>query len=238
MVISFIIPEKAKLLVKAGQSLEVGVPLYEQFAQKEVKISIAQKLHIAPHTIFKHLKKFVGDEIKKDELLAEKKSLFSRVAYRCEFGGTIKEINHTDGAILLSINTEDEIVFRSPVQGEIVELSKKEIQVKIQKAKEYDTKEIQGKMGGKSVYLLGENDVVSEEIIDGSIVVAEKLTGYIQMKLEALGVTGFVLSRHLTEQTAVPLAVLKTIPDFEAIQKNKSPYCFIDEASGKIVFYG
>ncbi|PIY68780.1 hypothetical protein COY90_04095 [Candidatus Roizmanbacteria bacterium CG_4_10_14_0_8_um_filter_39_9] len=238
MIITLAFPEKAKLLIKAGQSLEIGASLYEESAQKEIKIQIAQKLHIAPHTIFKHLKKFVGDEISKDELLAEKKSLFSTASCRSEFTGVIKEINHAEGVALLSIRTEDDIHYLSPLQGTVEELTKKEIKIKISKAKEYDTKEIAGRMGGRSVYVQNEHDIISEEMVNGAIIIAEKLTSYSQMKHEALGAVGFVLNRHLVEIASTPHAVVKTVQDFEAIQKNKSPYCFIDNVSGKIVFYG
>lgn len=238
MIITLALPEKAKPCIKAGQSLEIGAPLYEESAQKEIKIQIAQKLHIAPHTIFKHLKKFVGDEINKNELLAEKKSLFSTSSCRSEFAGVIKEINHTEGVVLLAIRTEDEIQYLSPLQGAVEEMTKKEIKIKINKAKEYDTKEIAGRAGGRSVYVQSEHDIISEDTVNGAIIIADKLTSYNQMKLEALGTTGFVLSRHLSETSSVSHAVVKTILDFESILKNKSPYCFIDDASGKIVFYG
>lgn len=238
MIITLPLPEKAKPLIKPGQVLDVGAPLYEESARKEIKIPIAQKLHIAPHTIFNHLKKFVGDEIDKGELLAEKKSLFTTAYCRSEFTGVIKEINHTEGVVLLAIRTEDDIKYLSPLQGSVEEVSKKEIKIKINKAKEYETKEVSGRMGGRSVYIQSEYDVISEEMVNGAIIIAEKLTSYSQMKHEALGAVGFVLSRHLVEIASTPHAVVKTIQDFEAIQKNKSPYCFIDEVSGKIVFYG
>lgn len=238
MIITLPLPEKAKSLIKLGQILDVGAPLYEEFARKEIKIHIAQKLHIAPHTIFNHLKKFVGDEIDKGELLAEKKSLFTTAYCRSEFAGVIKEINHTEGVVLMGIRTEDDIKYLSPLQGSVEEVSKKEIKIKINKAKEYETKEVNGRMGGRSVYIQSEYDVISEEMVNGAIIIAEKLTSYSQMKHEALGAVGFVLGRHLVEIASTPHAVVKTIQDFEAIKKNKSPYCFIDEVSGKIVFYG
>ena len=236
MIITIPVPD-AKLLIKKGQIIDIGTPLFEEKRLEEIKIPLAHIIHAHPKDIFKHLKKCVGDEIKQGEIIAEHSAFFSKSQYKSEHNGVLKEINHIEGDIRIAITTDKERSVYSCIKGEVVETGKKDIQIKVSKPKEYSVKEIHGQGGGKVVYMENEHQPLTEEMIEDSIIVTPHITGYNQIKLETLGVHGFVTQRQLTEETHTPWVVINTIPDFEEINKNKYPYCFIDEGKSRIIFY-
>lgn len=237
MILSIPLPEKGKPLIKVGQQVDFTTPLFEEKLQKETRIYISQKIEVQPSKIFHHLKHLVGDAVKKGDILAEKKGLFSHKSYKSEFDGILKEVNHTDGSILIEIVTDDDVVTKAYFKGEVAELHKDEVRLKVNHAKEYEVKEAEQVFGGKVFYLPNEHVTIEEESVDNHVVVAESLSGYTQMKLEALGARGFVTLRNMEDHTDLPHAHLKQIADFEEAAKHKMPYCFILKKSSRIVFY-
>lgn len=237
MILSIPIPERGKPLIKAGQQVGFETPLFEEKVRKETRIAISQKIEVQPSKIFHHLKHLVGDTIKKGDLIAEKKSLFSSKSYKSEFDGILKEVNHTDGTILIEVDTSDDVVIKAYFQGEVAELGKGEVQLKVNHAKEYELKEAIDVFGGKACFLKSEDEIIEEEMIEGHVVIAESISGYAQMKLEALGAAGFATLRTLSEQTDVPHVLFKQIDDFHDAVKHKMPYCFVHGKNSRIVFY-
>src|SRR3990167_9049048 len=102
MTISFSLSLKDKPLIKVGQEVDFTTPLIKKGAQEEKTIPISSALRISPSKIFLYLKKFVGDEIKQGELVAEKKTLFDKRQYLSEYDGTIKEIDHENGNLIVA----------------------------------------------------------------------------------------------------------------------------------------
>ncbi len=237
MNVSIPIPDRAKVLIKSGQQIDVGTPLYEQEIRKETSIFISQKIDVAPQKIFNHLKKLVGDSIQKGEVLAEKKSLLGSKQYVSEYSGTLKEVNHVEGSVLIDIYLGEEEGVTSNVKGTIDSIKGGFIQVKLQGVKEYPAKEATHTWGGKAVYLAHDPDLYDEEKINGYIVVAEKIKAYHEAKFEALGARGFILLHSPTDSCMVPHAVFKQIKDYTEVQKHHAPYCYIEEKKGTIIFY-
>lgn len=237
MILSIPIPEKGKPLIKVGQQVGFDTPLFEEKVQKETRIFISQKIDVQPSKIFHHLKHLVGEKVKKGDVIAEKKGLFSQKSYRSEFDGILKEVNHTDGSILIEIMTNDDVITKAYFKGEVAELSKSEVHLKVDHAKEYELKEAVVPFGGEVFYVHHEKDAMEEVMVDGKVVVAEQISGYNQMKMEALGAKGFVTLRAMGETTDVPRVLFKQISDFEAALKQKLPYCFIHTNNSRIVFY-
>ena len=171
-------------------------------------------------------------------MVAEKNGLFAKTHYKSEVDGLIREISHTDGAIIISVDSGNDLISMSPLVGEVEEVTKKEVKIKISKSHNYEAKTMEGEGGGRVLYVKSEHDLMSEEEVDGAIVCTESLTSYNQMKYEALGAAGFIVQKSLSEETPIPFAVVKTIQDFETLQKTASPSCFLRKDSGTIVCYG
>lgn len=231
-------PEKGKPLIKVGQKVDFATPLYEEKTMREVKVYISQKIDVSPKKIFQYVKKLVGDSVDRGEIIAEKKAFMGGKSYKSEVSGILKEINHVDGSVLIDVATSESTVLNSFFKGEITSLTPLEIHLKVEKSKEYEAKDQGGKpFGGPVFYMKHETDPYSEEEIAGRVIVSQAVSSYTQMKMEALGASGFVTLHHITESTEVPRAAFKQIKDYEDACKHKLSYCFVNGKTGKIVFY-
>jgi len=237
MIVSIPVPEKGKLLVKVGQSVDFNTPFYEDQVAHEVKIIISDKIHAPSKKIFQYLKKVVGETVQKGETLAEKKSLLNTTRYKSEWEGILKEINHTDGSILIEVATSKSFIKKAFFSGEIAKIEKGTVHLKVNKMKEYEGKESEVFFGGRVFYMRKDAEI-NEESIDGAVVVTELINGYTQIKMEALGAAGFVTLRSLGEKTGTSHVLFKTIKDYEESMKYSLPYCIVYPLGSKIVFYG
>lgn len=237
MIILIPIPEHSKCSLKNGQNIDIGDPYIEFFTQSLIDIPLAKKLKIPPASIFKYIKKFVGESLKKSEVLAIKKGFFSSTKILSEYDGIIKEIDHNNGQLIIEVEGSDKKKVPSYFKGEIISISKNEIQLKVKSGKEYDLKNSVGDFGGKTMYLTNSdvNSITAE--CSTSICIAESLTSYIQSKTEALGVDGFVTLNSLPEKTNLPAALFKQIQDLKKVFEYKLPYCIVNGKKGTITFY-
>lgn len=235
MTLPISISEKDKLLIKAGQKVDFNTPLFEQVPRRDVHIIISDKIKVPSMKIFQYIKKVVGETIQKGEVLAEKKSLLSVTRYKSEWEGVLKEINHTDGSVVIetaSVNTQVKNAFFCGVVGKI---EKNIVYLEIEKMKEYEAKEISSSFGGP-IFILTKGDL-NEEMIQGRVIVAESVGEYAQIKIEALGCAGFITLKKLSEATVCPKVLFSKIKDYEDSMSHPLPYCFIDRATSKIIFY-
>lgn len=237
MVLTIPLPASGKPLIKAGQRVDFDTPLYEQKVRKEIKVFISQKIDVSPKKIFQYIKKLVGESIEEGEILAEKKSFMGSRSYKSEFSGILKEINHTDGSVLVEVSLSESSVQKSFFKGEVTASGDGAVHLKVERAKEYEAKEGSAVFGGKAYFMKNEHDILSEEEVEGCIIVCEEITSYAQMKMEALGASGFLTLHHLSEKSDAPQALFKQIKDFEEASKHKLPYCFVNDKTGKITFY-
>lgn len=238
MAITFTLEETGSFIIKVGQKVEFNDPLFEKKESREVKIPLAQFLHIPPTKIFKTLKKFVGEEIKKGDLVAEKKGFLSHLKYYSEHDGTIKEINHHDGSVVLEIQTDESSTINSFFKGEIAALENNTITLKLDANKALQLQEASHTFGG-SVLIANIKELpnLAEDEVSNKIIFTEKIVPYELMKLEALGSQGFITSHPYVQKPSLPSAVLKNTEEFESVDRKKFPYCIINKDNNTIYFY-
>ncbi|MCS6956434.1 MAG: acetyl-CoA carboxylase biotin carboxyl carrier protein subunit [Patescibacteria group bacterium] len=239
MIVHFPLLKEAKILVKTGDKIDFNTPLFNINLKKEFIINIAEKLSIRPEKIFSYLKKLVAEKIKKDEVLAEKKSLLSSIIVKSPVSGIIKEINHNHGTIVIEITSEEKNQFLSPFKGIIEEIKNDFLKIKLNKAHSFDLKEKSKIDFGGEIFLFKSSDFfnIKTDDIENKIIVVEKLSSFEQIKLEALGAKGFITIETLPEKTEIPSFRLKNIEDIKKIFKEKFMYCTIINNSDKIYFY-
>jgi hypothetical protein len=237
MIISVALPESGKILLKVGQHVSMGDPFYSINPHTDVRLSLAAQLAFDPKHIFKHLKKNIGDKIYKDDVLAEKKTLFSSKQYRSEYEGFIKEVNHIEGIVVLEVAMDDKEEKRAYFAGEVVELNKKELKIKINRGKAFDLKDATSDFGGSVLIKTGNPNNLTEEEIKGSVYCCRRLMGYEQIKIEALGATGIVSLHSLTEITGIPFAQLREIKQWEEIETSSYLCCTVNKKNSTIYFY-
>lgn len=240
MIVTIDLPFSVNVLVKVGDKVDFQTPLIKEKKSKDIKLNVSEKLGLSPNKIFRSLKKFVGDEIKKDELLAEKSSFFDHKKLLSEFEGVLREINHKDGTILIEIKSEEEKTVNCFFKGEIVEIGHDQIKLKVAKNHVFIIKDVincSEECGGEVYYLKSKEEIARDQVAGKFIFYSEKINSYEQTKFEALGAKGFISQHSLPEKTGVFFCKLKQIADFEKVTKLQLPYCIIDKKESKIIFY-
>lgn len=236
MILTVQIPDSTRVLIKVGDSIDFGMPLFEIPSKSDNLISFAQKLGVEPSKIFRYLKKFVGEDVKKGDVLAIKKGLFASITIKSDYDGQIKEIDHSQGNIVISSKGKKNTV-NSYVMGEVVEIKDKKISIKVKEGKEYDLKKTEKDFGGKVLYFKDPSMNLLDTEVSSKILITESISSYNQSKIETLGIAGYVTLMKLPEETNLPNCQLKTIEELKEIMKHIYPYCYIDSKSCKIIFY-
>lgn len=244
MLITISNPYKKNLLIKAGQKVDFDTPLANINSREQIKIFIAQKLGIAPKKIFAYLKKFVGDSIKKDEILAQKKTLLTQHTYKSQCDGIIKEVNHEEGIVIIDSISSKESIVHCFFKGEIVKTDMNTIELKVKNGTDFLLKQIvlpEGiyamELGGSIVCVEKIDSTVNEECIQNKFVVIPQISSYEQAKIEALGAFGFITAHRLKEASYIPSALLKNASDIKAMQEHAYSNCIINRKESKIYVY-
>jgi hypothetical protein len=236
MLISIPISHLDRCLLKEDQMVDFNTPFLEKKIEQEINISIAKKLDVSPQKIFHYLKKFVGESIEKNEIIAVNKGLFATKKIVSKYAGLIKEINHSDGSITILNRTEIENTINAFFKGKVNKIKKNEVVIEVDKGEEFPAKNITHDFGGKTFYSEKNSDFLSENIFN-SVIVCETITAYLKAKAEALGCQGFLSLSKLSEEFGMTHAQFKNINDFKKILKTKLPYCTIVSISSMIYFY-
>ncbi len=238
MLITFSVSTGDSLLIKAGQTVDFTSLLAKKTFSKQTKINLAQQLQIDPKNIFMHLTKVVGDEITKGEVIAKKKTMLSEKQYVSEHQGTIKEIDHEDGSILINTKTATEEKTHSFFKGEVEAIKKNEITLKVKKAKGFALKEASGDFGGEVFFIQTEAPgMVSNDDVERKVIFIDSIKSYSQVKFEVMGIAGIVTLQQLTEDTATPHARAKSQADWDEMKLVELPFCLISKKSEMIYFY-
>lgn len=239
MIIDLPIPENSNVLVKKGDKINFDNYLFDSNFSEKIKINIADELKIKPEKIFHYLKKLVGEEVKKDDILAYKNNFLSSKKILSPTDGIIKEINHNQGILIIEKKSQEKSKIVSFVKGTVESIEKNFIKIKLNKAQSFSLKNKSDVNFGGEIFLFNSSLFfqIKNENIENKIIIAEKLSSFEQIKLEALGAKGFVTLESLTEKTNVPYLRLKNIDDIKKILKNNFSYCTVIENSDKIYFY-
>ena len=154
MILTISIPIGGKCLLKPEQNVDFDSDFLENEATSEITINVSKKLGIASDKIFHYLKKFVGDPVKKGEVIAEKTGLISNLTVESNFQGFIKEINHYDGNIIISTPAGEQInKIKAFFKGEVVELNNNQLKIKVGHLQEFNLKLVTDNFGGQTFYL-------------------------------------------------------------------------------------
>lgn len=223
-------------LLKEDQIVDFETPFLQKKIEEEVSISIAKNLNVSPQRIFHYLKKFVGESIEKDEIIAVNKGMFTTKKIVSKYSGLIKEINHSNGSITILSKTEVENTINSFFKGKIVKIKKNELSIEVGKGEQFPAKNTNQNFGGKTFYADNSSDFYAESVAN-SIVVCENITSYYKSKAEALGCKGFLSLSKLSEDLGTPFTQLKNINDYKKIVKTKFAYCTVVSSSSTIYFY-
>lgn len=233
MLLSIPIPKGSSCLLKVNQEVEFGVPFVKKSVRKDISIEVSKYLDVSPSKIFNHLKKFVGEPVKKGEVIAVKKGVFSTKKMISEYEGVLKEIDHANGQIIITATQTSKDTLFTYFKGEVSEIKNNLLKLKVKSGKEYKLKDTGADFGGEVSY---DNNNSTMEL-NSKVIVAESLTPFLETKLEAIGVAGFVTLKPMSDSVSLPVAQLKNADDFKEILKSHLSYCLVSKEYSTIYFY-
>jgi hypothetical protein len=237
MVIKLSLPDGKQPLIKEGDTVDFDTPLIKVIEKKEKKISLAQELDIPAKDIFLSLTKNVGEKIEKDEVLAVKKTLLSKKTYISEFSGIVKEIDHQDGTITLTVSENEGEKINSFFKGKVKKISEKEIELEVQEAVKFELKSATNFFGGEVIFVTDDSLDKIKDDISNKIVIIKKIDEYNQLKLEVIGVAGFVSIEPLSQELDIPSAQLLNKDDWSKLIKLKLPYISVSIKDKALYLY-
>ncbi len=238
MIIQYPLPEEVELIIKKGDKIDFSTCLFENNQTEKIEINIADKLSINPKKIFHYLKKLVGEEVKKNDVLAIKEGLFSSKKILSPVDGIITEINHDQGSIIIKTNSDKKEKYLSIFKGIVDNIEKNFLKIKLNKGQSFSVKNKSDEFGGE-IFIYNNQlfyDLKTEDV-EGKIIISESLSSFEQIKLEALGAKAFVTLKSLPENTDIKSVLLKNIDDLKKINKEKFTYCSYIKNSDMIYFY-
>lgn len=198
-----------KILVKTGDKVGPGTILAEtKPVGLEQTIFLSQLLHVNPSMIHRYLKKGVGENAELGDLLAEKKGLFSTSRVKSPTSGKISQIDLKKGTLtFLTRSTEKTRGLTLPVLGKITHIDKDYIEVEIE-GKILEAHKGYGQEAlGSLIYLtaktVGVFDVDKDVNESESVVLANAISEEAVVKLEVMGVVGFIIQKS-ADFTALP----------------------------------
>lgn len=240
MIIKINLPENVKLLVKENDYIDFGQPLAEKKETKEIIINLFEKLNVRSNKIFNCLKKFVGDQIKKNDLLASKKGLFYEKKIFSPVDGQIKRIDHNNGEVVIKTESNKNKKILAFFKGRIHKISDQTINLEIKKSLSLPIKKNNfPNFGGQVLYFDEKNDEknIEEEKIENKVIVSQFLQPTIAAKLQALGSIGFVLFKKPEENFDLPIIIVKKADDIKKVKEEGFSYCLVQHLSDTIIFY-
>lgn len=244
MILNIPIPSETDILIKEGDTVDFQTPLYKGHIKKDVQIPLAHILKINSKKIFTVLKKFVGEEVKKGDTVAFHAGAFTRRSYISEHNGIIREVNHTEGYLIIESVTDQSRDKTAWFKGEIAKIIRSEqgsikaLELKVEDTKKIDAREISANFGGKVVYVdQAKLQTVTEEEVLGAVVVADTLQAFELTKMEALGAVGIIVAHPTREKPNLPYAILEKPDGIGTFTSSEFPYCITDKDKGTIHLY-
>lgn len=224
--------------LQVGQAVDFDTPFAKKTVTRQEKLSVTDSLGISPKEIFLHLLKVVGEEVKKDELLAEKKGMFGTKQLISEFTGTIKEINHEDGSVMLEMKTEMNQEEYAYFTGKVADLKDQTIVLEVKESKAYELKSASGDFGGEILKTTQDGLIqLHGDMVEKKVIVIDDIKPSDIVRLDVLDESGLITLKTVEPGQSTRWAQVKTLPDWEEINKSSLRYCIIDSKNNTMYLY-
>lgn len=224
--------------ITPGQAVDFDTPFAKKTVSKLERLSVTESLGISPKEIFLHLLKVVGEEVKKDELLAEKKGMFGTKQLISEFTGTIKEINHEDGSVTLEMKTEVNQEEYAYFTGKVAEIREQTIVLDVKDSKAYELKSASGDFGGEILKTTQEGlSSLNADIVEKKVIVIDEIRPADIVRLDVLEESGLITLKDIEPGKGTKWARVKNLPDWEEILTSGLRYCIIDSKNNTMYLY-
>lgn len=230
-------------MVNKGSEVDIGDKLFDSAATNDIVIDIAEQLRIKSEEIFQYLDKLIGEKVHKNEIIAEKKSFLSTKSVVSPASGVIRTIDHITGEITLSAVLEnspskEKIVKSAFFSGSIEDIEGNLLTVSIPKAISYRARLVSADGGGEVWYVKNDADfqTATTQEIAGKIVCLKELKPHIQVKCEALGAAGFIITKGNTSDE-LPTCVLDRLRDYDTMIDQGKKYAVFTTHDNACILY-
>jgi len=239
MIVPISLPEGARIVVKKGDQVDFQTPLLEEDNDQTIKVAVAQEIGVPADKIFNYLAKFVGEEVKKGEILAVKRNFFSEKKCLAEQAGTVREVNHQDGSLLIKLATNRKKHRLSFFKGLIKKVTNNILEVEIADGLSFPLRTANRLFGGPLFHLkeTKKNKTLAKEDIENKIIVAQKLDAYSLVKFSTLGAKGYVLENKTGLDPDLNYGLIKKVDDLHKIFVYNRKYCLILNDKKELIIY-
>ncbi len=229
------------ILITPGSKVTFTTSLAQQIspATYPQTIPLAQILGFSPKHIFKHIKKSVGEMIRKGDVVAENKTLFSSKKFTADADGIITHIDHAVGEIVFEqVLTEvSSSAMMALFEGTVGDIKKGTITVRVAKVLEVKVNEsVSSRFGGRCLITKATQAMVlGLPDVGGNIVVAPDFTDYSISKFEALQAQAFV--SPIAIHTHIPSYTLKKPNEYADIVDFAPTAVYANPSESILIFY-
>ncbi len=221
--------------VKEGDVIDWSDEKVKERVEQEIVISLTTELSIEPRDIFKYIRVSLGDQLKQGQLLAEKKTFFTRHALIAPSSGEVRAINHTAGTLTYVIEELTDVPFI--FKGKYVKTHEKELYFSVDSGVEVELNYGLDKTFGAHVSYVRTPEEITLEKVENTVVITSLSTTMNMSKIMALGPIA-IISYHATYYPGDNLQlVVKNKADWSELLKKELPMCLYLEGSKKLYLY-
>lgn len=228
-----IVPLEKKL--KEGTTVMWGEqPIYEK-NEAELVVEVANELKISPRDIFKHLRVSLGETVEKDTVIAERKTMLSKISLVAPQHGEVRAIDHDAGTVTLIIREASQAHFT--FQGTYTKSDKQELIFSVPEGTEYEVlTSITKTFGAKTAYIHAADEITLEHC-DGKVIVTSLHDTMAISKIAALGPVAVVTGNPQYSGVDSVVIVIKHKSDWQDLIKHKWSHSLYIEGSKSVYFY-
>jgi hypothetical protein len=227
-------------MIKPGDTVDFTTPLAKSTQSKTYRIHVSKFLGIDPKDIFLHLQKVVGESVEKNEVIATKKTTFGKKQYQSEWTGTIREINHHEGVVLIESSTEVDDITNCYFKGHVKDISEdNQITLEVKKHTSFPLKSAGHGFGGEVKHAPGQDQIAlyTADDVQNKVIVVDSIKPLDAVRLQVLDEAGTVILNQATPDMPENIARILNISDWDAVSQTDLPYCIVDAKQSTIHFY-
>lgn len=211
-----------KTTVEKGQAVKVGDILARKTAlPQQEKIPVSKILSVSPKKVVSYLRKKLGQEINKGEILAKKEGVLKSINILSPITGKIESVNFKDGTLLIVSREIQELIERAPIDAIVEEVDGDKITLSFE-GKVMEVEDGRGERAIGSTLVFNKHIDIPDfasEVVD-KIIIARSFTNGALAKLNALGASG-VMSLEFYDD--FPVMVKLTKEQYLELSKTSLP---------------
>lgn len=247
------LPDGFSPIIKKGDTVKAGDTIAQKIPLSETVIDVPSVTDIPQHQVEKYLRKNPGEEIKKGDILLERKSLIGRMRIYSQVQGKIVRFERDTGKLVISKDIKpvsDETVerFASPLEGTVSLCDNGKIVIDTDKAFVVGIKGSGGRVQGELIVVDGQTadhpitpSQLDVRVID-KIILCESIAREPLLKAIGMGAAGVIATEIADADFAdihgknidTPLIMIEK-DDFKKLLKYTGKKIFIDGEAQSVV---